>query len=532
MYTHGHRYRPPNSRWKWGVGVPGFRSILFEAPESVAVDDDFLTPDSAVDLHLDRVAASLFDEFAEHNLAQFFRMPLRDPSAVHYRHEVFADLYRADVRAPFDAFAAGMKIVRERQVHAEKLFHERQRQRWLLDAVDAYCRTVLALQRDLADTDIRSRGLINFESYIFEFVAGPQFQQLVEETNRLQAELGKIRYTVHIVDDEVHVDRYVGQTDFAVEVEQVFARFVGPKQPDAFEEKVGWPGMNSVEERVLDCVATLYPQIFTLLDDYCRTYAGYQDTTVLAFEREVRFYLTYLTYIERFTEAGLEFCYPEVTEIFEDVYAYDAFDLALADRLLAAESPVVCNDFELSGLERILVVTGPNQSGKTAFARMVGQLCYLAALGVPVPGRQARLLLVDRVCTNFERKESLSTLHGRLDEELVRVHGILSRITHRSLVVMNESFASTTDNDALAIGVEVIERIADSRAIAVYVTFLDELASVNTATVSMVGGVENDDPTRRTFRFHRKPAAGLAHAEALAARYGLTYEAMVKRIQR
>jgi DNA mismatch repair protein MutS len=142
------------------------------------------------------------------------------------------------------------------------------------------------------------------------------------------------------------------------------------------------------------------------------------------------------------------------------------------------------------------------------------------------------VLLVDRVFTNFERRESLSTLHGRLDEELVRVHGILSQATHRSLIVMNESFASTTDEDALAIGGEVIERIADSSTMAVYVTFLDELAGVNPATVSMVGGVDDDDPTKRTFRFHRKPAAGLAHAEAMATRYGLTYDVMTRRIQR
>ena len=209
-----------------------------------------------------------------------------------------------------------------------------------------------------------------------------------------------------------------------------------------------------------------------------------------------------------------------------------AFDLALAIKSVADDKPVVSNDFRLSGAERILVVTGPNQGGKTTFARTIGQCAYLASLGCPIPARQASVMLPDHIYTHFERQETLATLHGKLDDELVRIHDILDSATAASIIVMNESFSSTTVNDALLIGTEVLKRIIELNCAAVYVSFLDELADLSPACVSMVGEVEPDDPTQRTFAFTRRPADGLAYAAALADKYGLNHEVLRRRVSR
>jgi DNA mismatch repair ATPase MutS len=140
------------------------------------------------------------------------------------------------------------------------------------------------------------------------------------------------------------------------------------------------------------------------------------------------------------------------------------------------------------------------------------------------------LTLPDQIYTHFERRETLSTLHGKLEDELVRIHDVLSRATAASIVIMNESFSSTTVSDALLIGTEILERIIELGCVAVYVTFLDDLASLDQACVSMVGEVAPDDPAQRTFKFTRRPADGLAYATALADKYGLSRDVLRRRI--
>lgn len=508
-------------------GPGAFVSIL--AADGVAVDAP-RAPACFADLYLDQVIDNLTFGQPDEALATLFYAPQHDPAVITYRHDVFRDLQRADVRAAIDRFVAGMRIMRERLNRSTTLWHPLQQQGWFIYAVQAYCEAVQILHDELAPLSVHSRGLCDFSAFLADYIADPAFETLVSQTRDVQARLHDVRYTVHIDGLRVHVDKYAGQDDYSAQVTAVFERFVTQEATDYRVALPDFPDMNHVEEQILECVAKLYPELFAELANFCARYADFAAPTIVRFDREIPFYLCYLVFMQRFTAANLAFSYPDVTDSPGIFDVTGAFDLALAPKLLDDAKTPVCNDFRLGGSERIFVITGPNQGGKTTSARTIGQCLYLAALGCPVPAASARISVPDQIYTHFERQETLVTLHGKLDDELVRIHEILSRATPRSAVVMNESFASTTASDALVIGAEVLTRITDLGCIAVYVTFLDELSRLNPACVSMVGEIDRNDPTQRTFRFTHRPADGLAYAAALARKYGLSHDVLLRRI--
>jgi DNA mismatch repair protein MutS len=510
--------------------MASFISVLFPEPDETAGCDG--EPDCFPDLHLDEIVAAVTTGDVNEHLTKFFNTPLDEVSTVDYRHQVFHDLEREETREPIQKFVDSIRATGREVGRAAKLWHPLQRQGWLAHAVESYCSAITQLRDGLSGVALASQGLRHMFDHVVEYTDSDTFRTLADDTAALHAQLHEVRYTVHIQGLRVHVETFTDQSDYSVGVVDTFKRFATGVRDDYHVPFKSYPDMNHVEEQILECVAKLYPETFSLLAAYCERNEHFIEPMIGRFEREVRFYLAYLDFVGRFSSAGLSFTYPEVTAEPGALSVVGAFDLALAIKSVADDKPVVSNDFRLSGAERILVVTGPNQGGKTTFARTIGQCAYLASLGCPIPARQASVMLPDHIYTHFERQETLATLHGKLDDELVRIHDILCSATAASIIVMNESFSSTTVKDALLIGTEVLKRIIELNCAAVYVSFLDELANLSPACVSMVGEVAPDDPTQRTFTFTRRPADGLAYAAALANKYRLNHEALRRRVSR
>jgi hypothetical protein len=511
------------------AGVHPFVSILWER-----VDPETLEPEQPPcfrDLLLDQIVKPIKDGWGGLELEPHLFTPLRDEDAVRYRQEVFRDLADAATKEAVLAFAGQMRAMRRRLSIAEKSRFRYERERWLLDAAVTYRDAVTGLGAALEELPVRSRGLRALRGHVVAYMDDDGFKSLRDDTRAVATGLEQIRYVVTVAGTRVWVGNYQGEPDFGQDVLATFAKFQQGAVKDYRVKITPGQHLGHVEARILDIVARQHPSAFEALDRFATRHAEFRDELICRFDQEVHFYLSYLSYIEPLIASGLAFCLPHVSRSSKAIDASCAFDLVLAKRLLDRGDKVVCNDVSLRGKERLLVVTGPNQGGKTTFARMVGQLHHLASIGCPVPGTEAHLYLPDRIFTHFDREEDISTLRGKLEDELIRIRGILDAATSDSLVIMNESFASTTLGDATSLGIEAIRRLTSLDVLGVYVTFIDELASCSASTVSMVGLVEPDDPAVRTFRVVRRPADGLAYASAIAAKHGLDASSLRRRLE-
>jgi DNA mismatch repair protein MutS len=506
-----------------------FHSVLFERPED-ARELAPGVPDFFVDLNLDQIVAALVAGREEYRLKPFFLARLKSVDAIKYRHEIMQEMEGAEMRDAIQAFALQMRAMRENMGLSGRILDRHVKRGWFLSAVEAYCQAIGRLAEDLEALNPKSRGLSSFLEHLKKYVESSGFASLSAETKKLRDDLSAARYCLRIRGNQFTVSKYEGETEYRPEVEKTFERFKQGAVKDYRIEFAEYADVNHIEEAALEFVARLYPEPFKSLEDYCARHADYLDKTIAEFDREIQFYVAVLDMVAQLRAAGLHFCYPEVSERSKEVYSNEGFDLALAIKLVHEKSSVVCNDFVLKDPERIFVVNGPNQGGKTTFARAFAQMHFLASLGCPVPGREARLFLFDRLFTHFEREENINDLRSKLEDDLVRIHLILDESTSNSIIIINELFSSSALPDALFLGKKVLERIIQLDSLCVYVTFLDELSSLE-KTVSALSTVDPENPERCTYKIVRRPADGLAYAQAIANKYRLSYERIKERIQ-
>lgn len=512
-----------------------FVSILFPTAESMREPLRNDPPDFFKDLHLTDLIGQAAVDRAGADLRAYYYTMLRDTGVIRYRQEVLRELEIEETRKAVSDFAVSVFEVRHflGQFHdsysqPEVLNGHPLEQGKLLHSAVRYCRAVESLMAHFQPPPPFSEGLRRFFCFLKSLTEESGYKEFSEETHSLRARMDAIEYCIRISGNTVRVEKYSGQEDFAIAITALFEKFRQGEVQDYRHRLHSGPYCEETEEGILNLVRNYYPDEFKELAAFTRTRFRFEEPLLLEFSNEVQFYLRWLNFIHPLRQSGLSFCIPEITLEKDRLFCNAGFDLALAKQLFGRTVP---NDFLLEAPERLTVITGPNQGGKTTFTRAFGQMHYLAALGLSVPGKSARLFLCEKILTHFEREEDLASENGKLRDDLVRLKLLLDQTDEKSLVLINEIFASTTADDALLLGRKMMSRLISAGSLGIIVTFLDELADTGPETVSMMSLVSEDENRTRTFKIQRKAPDGLAYALQIAARHGLTESQLKQRLR-
>lgn len=192
-----------------------------------------------------------------------------------------------------------------------------------------------------------------------------------------------------------------------------------------------------------------------------------------ALQFEAGFYTGCIHLYLALCETGLPVSFPHPQAMGEKQLSFTGlYDLSLA---LNEKKKPVENGLSAAG-KKLIVITGANQGGKSTFLRSIGLAQLMMQCGLFVAANNFQSGLCDQIFTHFIREEDIRMDSGKLDEELVRMERIVDYITPCSLLLMNESFASTTEREGSQIARDIITALTEAGVRVLFVTHLFEFA--------------------------------------------------------
>ena len=491
-------------------------------------------PDFMEDLSLDYVISNVMAVREEQELRPYFYWTSPDFETSRYRQEVSRDLRDPAIRATVTDFIAGVTTAVRYLQFSEAVSISAQKWKWRLDGILTYYQALEDLCTRFNEVQPRAKAFYAAHQRFFEILSSQEVQKLRGKSQNLNREFLAMRYHLTINKDRATLTFQYDDTDYCFPIRDAFAHGNADPSPVYFE---GSPfffffELSPLEEFILNQFYKNNRVLFRDLETFCGIRREIVTQETLDFIREIRFYLMVLEFEEKLEEKGFPFTVPLIVKD-KELYLDDCYDMALAIHHAEIKKEVVFNDIMKANFEKAIIVTGPNQGGKTTLAKAFGQAFYLGMMGFRVPGRLAKLPFVNQIYTLFSCKNAGTNVESRLHTELRRVQAMLETIGNRSIVIMNELFTSAPTMDALAMSRALMRTLLKNvHAICFCVTHTYELAGDSDDYVSLVATVVEDGTFRRTFRIVRKEANGIAFANSIADKYKLDYSHINYRIQK
>ena len=472
-------------------------------PPAAPGSDDVLTQDLELTTLWNTMAAG--DEFLFEVARRGVLSSLSDPGAIVYRQQVLADCleHPETVRQLYELAIDALE--NERQVPSL----------WVLlspDNVISRSVRVLELQveilkrlRQIAEQqagNFRSDGFRRFFAMVREELSDEYLQTVKHHLNELEFKRGVLEsaalakgnkgrgYIVRKLPEQRWTER-LGLGNHA----PGYSFTIPPRDENGFKalEEIRGKGINHVADAVAQS-ADHVKSFFAML------------------RMELAFYLGCLNLHDQLAEKGEPTCFPtpyaagQLTLAAEGLYDV-CLTLHLADR-------VVGNDVDADG-KSLVMITGANQGGKSTLLRSLGLAHLMMQSGMFVGAQSFRASVCAGVFTHYKREEDATMRSGKLDEELARMSEIAGRITPHSILLCNESFASTNEREGSEIARQVVCAMLDKQIKVFFVTHMYDLVHgfyAQGLDMALFLRAERQPDGRRTFK--------LAEREPLPTSYG------------
>ncbi|MBL7745027.1 MAG: DNA mismatch repair protein MutS [Chitinophagaceae bacterium] len=222
-------------------------------------------------------------------------------------------------------------------------------------------------------------------------------------------------------------------------------RYITPELKE-YEEKI-----TGAEEKILQIELQLYEALLNELFDYL---APVQNNGNI---------LAVLDCIICFANNALQYQYkkPQLHEGQEMIIKEGRHPVI--ERNLPIGEPFISNDLELNKTEQqIIILTGPNMSGKSALLRQTALITLMAHMGSFVPASDARISLTDKIFTRVGASDNLTGGESTFMVEMNETASIINNITPRSLILLDEIGRGTSTYDGISIAWSIAEYLHQS----------------------------------------------------------------------
>jgi DNA mismatch repair protein MutS len=533
-----------------------------------------LDPQCVRDLELEGTLAALTDgrRPRQSSIRKVFLTLRTDPAVIAYRQDVLDDLWHnSDFTSQLEALLPEFSTLELSHISVDRRRSPLQEVAWRLGELEYLVTCVTGLNAVFARVGrhVRAVGWRSLRDHMVQVVQDPVYQQLTRELpNLLRTLRAQVSVTIGVNLDEQF--RPVAATLLSVNAQKFTSstfldrllgnpgedfKGLGPLHTVPDLPPGHGPSRNRGSNRdVNPFLDPLFRDLAKVLDSVCQPIAQalrHYDTLhsgfLAALRDDLAFYLAAVRLMERLRSRGLPVCRPEIAPMTERVCElHEAYNLNLALHQMAHADDtarIITNDVQLGDDGRIGILTGPNQGGKTTYTQMVGLCQILAQAGVWVPAARARISPVDNIYTHYPTEEQVAKGTGRFGDEAQRLSVIFSRGTRHSLVLLNESLASTNSGESLYIAQDIVRVLRRLGARAIFATHLHELAAdlpaLNASTtgdsliVSLVASRREaaDESPHRSYKIVPGPPLGRSYALEIAAQYGISYDQLTALLQ-